>query len=95
MRGNMGLSKYALGICDRSGMRYKLKDLFHEIENGKRNGLKVGKDMLDKDHPQHSLGTVKPKDNQSLEGARPEADEASVNTSTFDNLYPHTAGTRS
>ena len=95
MRGNMGSGKYALGICDRSGHRYKLKDLFYEIENGKRNGLRVGKDMLDKDHPQNSLGVIKPKDNQSLHGSRPDTTEASVNTSTFTNLYPHTAGTRS
>jgi hypothetical protein len=91
----MGNGKYALGICDRTGFRYKLSDLVYEVTNGRRSGLRVGKDVVDIDHPQNHLGKVKPKDDQSIEGARPEADEASVNTSTFDNLYPHTAGTRS
>jgi len=91
----MGNGKYALGICDRTGLKYKLSDLVHEVANKRRNGLRVGKDVVDKDHPQNHSGSVKPKDDQSIRGARPEPDEASVNTSTFTNLYPHTAGTRS
>ena len=43
----MGQSKYSLGICDRTGVRYKLRDLVYEIENGRRNGLRVGKDVVD------------------------------------------------
>ena len=91
----MALEKHALGICDRSGFRYKIKDLSYEIENGRRNGLRVGRDMVDRHHPKNSLGSIKPKDSQSIKGARPDTAEATVNTSTFDNLYPHTAGTRS
>ena len=91
----MANGKYALGICDRTGFRYKIKDLVFEIENGRKNGLRVGKDVVDKDHPQNFLGKVKPTDDQSIRDARPEPDEASVNTSAFDNLYPHTAGNRS
>ena len=91
----MGFSKYALGICDRTGFRYKLKDLVFEIENGRRNGLRVGKDIVDMDHPQNHQGTLKPKDDQSIDHARPDVAESSVDTSAFDNLYTHTAGTRS
>ena len=91
----MALEKHALGICDRTGFRYKIKDLVFEITNGRRNGLRVGKDVFDKDHPQNKLGTIKPKDLQSIKGARPDVDEPSVDTSDFDDLYPHTAGTRS
>ena len=34
--------KYAYGICDRTGFRYKIKDLVFEVENGVRTGLRVG-----------------------------------------------------
>jgi hypothetical protein len=91
----MANGKYALGICDRTGFKYKIGNLVYEIANGRRNGLRVGKDVADQDHPQNHLGKVKPKDDQSIKGARPEADEATVDTSDFDDLYPHTAGTRS
>jgi|TARA_E500000318_G_C3547510_1_gene207389 hypothetical protein len=91
----MANGKYALGICDRTGFRYKIQDLVFEIEHGRKNGLRVGKDVVDRDHPQNRQGKVKPHDDQSIRDARPEPDEASVNTSAFDNLYPHTAGTRS
>ncbi len=42
----MANGKYALGICDRSGQIYKLRDLVFEITNGRRNGLRVGRDMV-------------------------------------------------
>ena len=91
----MARSKYALGICDRTGFKYKLSDLIYEISNGRRNGLRVGRDVVDMDHPPNHLGKIRPKDDQSVQGARPEPDEATVDTSDFDDLYPHTAGTRS
>lgn len=91
----MGRSKYALGICDRTGFQYKLNDLVFEIENRRRNGLRVGRDVVDKDHPQNHIGSVKPKDDQSIDDARPDVAESSVDISSFTSLYPHTAGTRS
>ena len=91
----MANGKYALGICDRSGQKYKLNEMVYEISNGKRNGLRVGRDMVDIDHPQNHVGRIRPRDEQVIKGARPEADEATVDTSDFDDLYPHTAGTRS
>jgi len=65
--------KYALGICDRSGFSYKLKDLVYEVQDGKRTGLRVGKDMFDPDHPQNWLGRYPVDDPQALMGARPDS----------------------
>ena len=64
--------KYALGICDRSGFTYKLKDLVYEVQDGKNTGLRVGRDMLDPDHPQNFLGEFPINDFQALRGARPD-----------------------
>ena len=50
--------KYAFGFCDRTGFRYKLKDLVPQIKAGRMTGLMVGKDMLDKDQPQNFLGRL-------------------------------------
>lgn len=67
--------KYAYGICDRTGFRYKLKDLVFEVNNGVRTGLRVGYDVADKDHPQNFLGRLKIDDTQSLLDARPDRSE--------------------
>ena len=64
--------KHALGICDRSGFTYKLKDLVYEVQDGKNTGLRVGRDMLDPDHPQNVLGRFPVDDFQALRGARPD-----------------------
>lgn len=66
--------KRAYGICDRSGFRYKLEDLVYEVKHGERNGLRVGYDMVDPDHPQNFLGRVSTADPQSLLAPRPDVD---------------------
>jgi hypothetical protein len=66
----------AWGICDRTGLRYKLNDLVWEIRNGQRTGMRIGKDVVDPDHPQNFLGRVRIKDPQSLLNPRPETDKA-------------------
>lgn len=66
--------KYAYGICDRSGFRYKLEDLVYEVQHGERTGLRVGYDMLDPDHPQNFIGQVNTSDPQSLYNPRPDVD---------------------
>lgn len=60
------------GICDRTGFRYRLNDLVWEFQNGVRTGLRVGKDVSDKDHPQNFLGRLKINDPQSLRDPRPD-----------------------
>lgn len=64
----------AWGICDRTGMRYKLGDLVDEIRNGQKTGLRIGRDVVDPDHPQNFLGRVRINDPQSLRDPRPEQD---------------------
>ena len=64
--------KHALGICDRSGFTYKLKDLVYEVQDGKNTGLRVGRDMLDPDHPKYFLGRFPVDDYQALRGSRPD-----------------------
>ena len=58
--------KYAFGISDRSGFRYRLKDMRKEW-----NGLLVGKDEYEEKHPQlEPFGKIA--DPQALKDARPE-----------------------
>ena len=60
--------KHAFGISDRSGFRYRLKDMRKEW-----NGLLVGKDEWEEKHPQLQPLRVVP-DPQALRNPRPEQD---------------------
>jgi len=65
--------KYAFGFCDRTGFRYKLKDLVPQIKAGRMTGLMVGKDMLDEDQPQNFLGRLGDyADPQAIRNPRPD-----------------------
>lgn len=64
--------KRAFGFCDRSGFRYPLNELVWEYKDGKRTGMRIGKDMVDPDHPQNFLGRVRVVDPQSLRDPRPD-----------------------
>jgi len=66
--------KYALGVCDRTGFVYKLKDLRNQVVDQRRTGLMVGKDVLDKDQPQYQIGRLNINDPQGLRNARPQKD---------------------
>jgi hypothetical protein len=63
---NRVVGKYALGICDRSGLTYKLKDLYRQTVDGKDSGLRVSLSMLDEDQPQNFLGEFPINDPQTL-----------------------------
>ena len=65
--------KYAFGYCDRTGFRYKLKDMVEQYKGGHPTGLRVGKDVMDKDQPQLQLGLINKSDPQSLRHPRPES----------------------
>ena len=65
----------ALGQCDRCGFSYKLNLLKYEIEDSKRNGLRVCVECFDEDHPQLKLGRVKINDPQNLYNPRPDTGE--------------------
>lgn len=64
--------KKAYGLSDRSGFRYALNDLVYEYRDGKRTGMRVGRDEVDIDHPQLRLGRTKVDDPQSLFDPRPD-----------------------
>ena len=64
--------KRAFGYCDKTGFRYPLKDLVWEIVNGRRTGFRVGRDVVDPDHPQNFIGRVKASDAISLRDPRPD-----------------------
>jgi hypothetical protein len=68
----------ALGICDKTGFRYKLSDLVYEYKNGRRTGLRVGRDVADPDHPQNFLGRLRIVDPRSLRDPRPETDQNQI-----------------
>lgn len=94
------MSKYAkarkaFGFCDRTGFRYPLKDLIYEIRDGVKTGFRVGKDVVDPDHPQNFLGRVKINDPQALRDPRPDRFEEPVtfsypalNTQTLETYGP-------
>ena len=67
--------KYAYGICDKTGFRYKLNELVFEVKNGVKTGLRVGRDVADPDHPQDFIGRVRIDDPQSIRDARPDRTE--------------------
>ena len=87
--------KYALAVCDRCGQQYKYSQLREEVENGRRNGLRVCSPCHDEDHPQLRLGKEKVVDPQALRDPRPDADQVATNNSAFNNRFPHTAGVTS
>ena len=66
------MGKRAWGICDRTGFRYDLKDLVYEYQNGKRTGLRIGRDVADPDHPQNFIGEVITDDPKPLHDPRPD-----------------------
>ena len=65
-------SKRALGVCDRCGFVYKLKELKFEMVKGVRNSLRVCSSCFDPDHPQLMLGRYPVSDPQALRDARPD-----------------------
>ena len=70
--GKFASGKYAYGISDRSGMRYKLRDMKIEW-----NGSLVGPDEFEPKHPQ--LGPFRvPIDGQALKNARTDRNEPAV-----------------
>ena len=87
--------KYALAVCDRCGQQYKYSQLREEVENGRRNGLRVCPPCYDEDHPQLRLGKEIVVDPQALRDPRPDADQVATNNTAFNNRFPHTAGVTS
>tara|TARA_R110002012_G_C11321245_1_gene575886 strand:+ start:170 stop:508 length:339 start_codon:yes stop_codon:yes gene_type:complete len=70
----------ALGDCDRCGFTYKLNELRYQIEDSKRNGLRVCNQCFDEDQPQLKLGELNISDPQSLYNPRIDRGEAESTT---------------
>jgi hypothetical protein len=82
---NYANGKHAFGFCDRTGFRYRKKDLVPQIENQRPNGLLVGRDVVDQDQPQLQLGRLNMQDPQAIRNPRPDASlEESRSLSAFD-----------
>ena len=79
------VGKKANGICDRCGFTYLLSELKYEIEDQKRNGLRVCPECLDQDQPQLLLGKIKHTESIGLYNPRPDTGEkASTSYYAFD-----------
>tara|TARA_R100001460_G_C3490238_1_gene169255 strand:- start:57 stop:362 length:306 start_codon:yes stop_codon:yes gene_type:complete len=74
--------KWAYGISDRSGFRYRLRDMRKEW-----NGLLVGKDEFEPKHPQLEPLRAVP-DAQALRNPRPDPNAGAVSVSVGDNIFP-------
>jgi len=73
MSENFAAGKHAFGFCDRCGFRFPLAHLVWEMEDNRRNGLRVCKDAcLDPDHPQLQLNRARIFDPQTLDNPRPD-----------------------
>ena len=67
--GAFASGKHAFGLSDRSGFRYRLRDMRKEW-----NGSLVGKDEYEEKHPQLTPPRV-PTDPEALRNARPDNDD--------------------
>jgi len=74
--------KWSYGISDRSGFRYRLKDMRKEW-----NGLLVGKDEWEAKHPQLEPLRARP-DPQALRNPRPDPESGHVYVNVGDNIFP-------
>ena len=63
------------GICDRCGLRYKLRDLAEEYVLGRRTGLLVCPSCYDESHPQLDTRRVKTSDRQNVKNSRSDNSE--------------------
>ena len=75
MAGSFASSPWALGVCDRCGFTYKLRDLKTERYNLRLTGLKVCNTCWDSDHPQLQRGRISTLDPQNLRDPRPDTGE--------------------
>lgn len=66
--------KYAWGLCDTCGFRYRLNDLVENTVRGKRTGILACPTCNDPDHPQNFLDKYMTTDPQALRRSRPQID---------------------
>ena len=74
------VGKKALGQCDRCGFTYKLNELKYEVQDERRNGLRVCSDCFDPDQPQLQVGKLNTSDPQALFNPRTDSGEKDATT---------------
>ena len=72
MSGSFAAGKKALGICDRCGFQYKLKDLKPIPIKTKQVNILVCPTCWEPDHPQLQVGMYVIEDPQALRNPRPD-----------------------
>jgi hypothetical protein len=71
------------GICDRCGLRFKLRDLKEEYLLGHATGNRVCRYCYDESHPQLDTRRVKTNDRQSVDDPRSDAKELAASRALF------------
>lgn len=66
----------ALGLCDRCGLTWLLKELREEVQHRQLTGMKVCPDCFDGDHPQNFVGENFQPEFQALWDPRPDSGAA-------------------
>jgi len=79
--------KYAFRISDRSGFRYRIKDMRKEW-----NGSIVGNDEYEEKHPQLTPSRIKP-DPEAIKDARPDAKDDNTKFTVYTNTGLGNIGT--
>ena len=72
MSTDFAVGKIALGLCDRCGRQYLLKELTDEVVDSEESNIRVCSDCWDEDHPQYQLGKTPIYDPQALRDPRPD-----------------------
>ena len=81
--GRFASAKYAYGISDRSGFRYRIRDMRKEW-----NGAFVGYDEYESKHPQLELSRIKV-DAEAIRNARPDRIEPAIERLLGVNPFLH------
>lgn len=84
MSTQYAVGRKALGICDRCGFRYKLKELVNLTINDQRVSLKVCPTCWEPDHPQNKLGKYPVYDPQAIRDPRSDAGEREASRTPLD-----------
>jgi hypothetical protein len=80
-------AKYTIGICDRCGFEFKLKELRWEIYDQHRTGYRVCYECFDHDQPQLQLGRMDVSDAIAVRDPRPDPSlQASRRLSAWDPI---------
>lgn len=91
MAKSFASDRYALGICDRCGFTYKLRQLRKETVNLVQINILVCDECWDADHPQNQIGRIDYSDPQALRNPRIDTGET-ASTDGNDLRYDYDTG---